>query len=143
MSGAIVVSDQTIVAEGAVVGGVRVLLRLEGLAVLTAASLAYATTGTSWLVFSLAFFAPDLSFAAYLAGPRIGAAAYNAAHSIILPLLLAVCGYLFKSDPAFATALIWLAHIGFDRLLGYGLKYQTAFRHTHLGLIGRDPVTTE
>jgi len=29
-------------------------------------------------------------------------------------------------------ALIWLAHIGIDRALGYGLKYPTFFRDTHL-----------
>jgi len=32
-------------------------------------------------------------------------------------------------------ALIWAAHIGFDRFLGYGLKYPVAFRVTHLGSI--------
>jgi hypothetical protein len=30
-------------------------------------------------------------------------------------------------------ALIWLAHIGMDRMLGYGLKYSGGFKDTHLG----------
>ena len=32
-----------------------------------------------------------------------------------------------------ALALVWLAHIGLDRLLGMGLKYNDRFAHTHLG----------
>ena len=36
-----------------------------------------------------------------------------------------------------ALALIWIAHIGLDRALGYGLKYATGFGDTHLGRIGR------
>jgi hypothetical protein len=36
-------------------------------------------------------------------------------------------------------AMIWLAHIGFDRALGYGLKYASGFGFTHLGRIGKLP----
>ena len=39
-----------------------------------------------------------------------------------------------------SLAMIWLAHIGIDRALGYGLKYQTGFAFTHLGRIGKDAV---
>lgn len=111
--------------DGHVSGGVRALLRLEGLALMLAALAAYARLHGDWLLFAEAFLAPDLSIAAYLFGPRIGAAAYNAAHSTLGPLALAGLGQ-------FALAAIWLAHIGFDRALGFGLKYQTGFRHTHL-----------
>ncbi|MDU3890869.1 MAG: DUF4260 family protein [Serratia liquefaciens] len=37
------------------------------------------------------------------------------------------------------AALIWGAHIGFDRALGYGLKYASGFADTHLGGLGRKP----
>jgi hypothetical protein len=64
--------------------------------------------------------------------PRLGAAIYNLAHTYALPAALAAYG-LYQSQPlALNIALVWIAHIGFDRLLGFGLKYQTAFRHTHL-----------
>ncbi|MEF9606012.1 DUF4260 family protein, partial [Paracoccus sp. PXZ] len=33
---------------------------------------------------------------------------------------------------------LWLAHVGFDRVLGYGLKLPSGFRDTHLGRIGRE-----
>jgi hypothetical protein len=120
--------------SGAVAGGVRRWLRLEGLAALTLAVFFYARGGYSWLLFAALFLAPDLSFAAYLAGPRVGAAVYNALHSYVGPLALAALFLAVGRQPA--LSLIWAAHIGFDRLLGYGLKYPTDFGDTHLGAIG-------
>jgi hypothetical protein len=104
---------------------VRALLRLEGLALLGASLFCYARIHGDWLTFGELFLAPDLIFAAYLFGPRVGAYGYNAAHSTLGPLILACTGQ-------FGFAAIWLAHIGFDRALGFGLKYTDAFRHTHL-----------
>lgn len=111
--------------------------RLEGLALLGAAVAAYRQTNGDWLVFALAFFAPDLSFAGYLAGPRVGAAVYNLAHGLTGPLILGAAAVLGGPLWAAPTALIWLAHIGFDRALGYGLKDPSGFSLTHLGRIGR------
>ncbi len=118
-------------------GWPKTLLRLEGLAVLAAATVAYAQTGQSGWLFVILFFVPDLTMAAYLAGPRAGAAAYNAAHTYVAPLALGLAGYGAGRMPVVAVALIWIAHIGFDRALGYGLKYATGFGDTHLGRIGR------
>ena len=50
---------------------------------------------------------------------------------LVFPIALGTAGALWESDPAVAVALTWLAHIGVDRLLGYGLKYPTAFKDTH------------
>ncbi len=121
----------------AVTGNVRGWLRLEGLAVLLLAVVAYARADHSWLLFAILILAPDLSFLAYAAGPRVGAAVYNALHSYIGPALLAVV--LVAIEWPLAVPLIWAAHIGVDRALGYGLKYPTAFSDTHLGRIGRGP----
>jgi hypothetical protein len=127
-------------SAGSVGGGVRTLLRLEGLAVLAVAIAAYAQFGAGWGWFALLFLLPDLSFLAYLAGPRAGAAAYNAAHSYAGPLALLAIGVLGAVPALLAVALVWGAHIGFDRALGYGLKYASGFAQTHLGPIGRaDP----
>jgi hypothetical protein len=90
-------------------------------------------------MFALLFLAPDLSFAGYLFGPRIGAAAYNAAHSTNGAVGLGVAALALNQHLMVAIALIWLAHIGFDRALGYGLKYGAGFGFTHLGRIGRKP----
>jgi hypothetical protein len=121
----------------AVGGGVRMLLRLEGLSLLVAALVMYERSGFGWGTFALFFLAPDLSLLAYLAGSRLGAIAYNAAHSTVGALGLFSAGMLAVSPELEIAGLIWCAHIGFDRMLGYGLKYATDFGDTHLGRIGR------
>jgi hypothetical protein len=122
---------------GTVDGGVRNLLRSEGLVLLIGAVALYGRTNGDWKLFALLFLVPDLSFTGYLAGPRIGALAYNLMHSTLAPLGLVAIGIALNQDVAIAIALIWLAHIGFDRALGYGLKYGSGFGFTHLGRIGR------
>lgn len=122
---------------GGATGGVRLVLRVEGVCVLCAAVLAYATFGLGWVVFAACFFVPDLSFCAYLAGPAIGACIYNIAHSYCGPVLLLGAGVMFAAPIVVAASLVWCAHIGFDRALGYGLKYASDFGFTHLGPIGR------
>jgi len=129
-------SDEAGVAvgtNGSVVGGIGVLLRFEGLALFLAATMVFGLVHGHWSIYALLFLSPDLSLAAYLAGPKAGAIAYNTLHSSIGPLLLglaAVSGAIAAAGP---MALIWLAHIGFDRAAGFGLKYASAFGDTHLG----------
>ena len=126
-------------AAGAVTGGLRTMLRLEGLTLFTGMTLLYAVWGGSWWIYAILFLAPDLSFAAYLSGPRIGAIVYNAAHSYMAPMSLMISGFALGSPLTLSIAMIWLAHIGIDRALGYGLKYGKGFTFTHLGRIGRLP----
>jgi hypothetical protein len=110
----------------------RVLLRLEGLALAVGALLVYADADYSWLALVALALAPDVSFVGLLGGPRVAAAAYNAAHTLAVPIGLATAGVLANSSLAVQLALIWLAHIGVDRLVGYGLRYPTRFKETHL-----------
>ncbi len=124
-------------ASGFASGGVRAVLRLEGAAAFSAAALLYFHAGFGRPWFALLFLAPDLAMLAYLAGPKAGAAAYDFAHTYALALPLALFGLLFGAPIAYALSLIWIAHIGFDRLLGYGLKYASGFGDTHLGRIGK------
>lgn len=119
-------------------GGVRGLLRLEGLALLSSALALYWRSGGDWKLFAILFLSPDLSFLGYLAGARLGALAYNAAHSTLGPFMLAAFGLAIHQPLALGIALIWFAHVGFDRALGYGLKYARGFGFTHLGRIGRN-----
>jgi Domain of unknown function (DUF4260) len=118
-------------------GGVRNALRLEAFATFAAATAIFAWNGFSWPAFALLFLAPDLSMLAYFAGPRLGAFAYNLAHSVTLGLALTLTGFFGDLHLVAAGGLIWIAHIGIDRALGYGLKYPTGFGDTHLGRIGR------
>ena len=108
------------------------LLRLEGAAVLAGATLLYADLGASWLLFGLLMFAPDLSMLGYLAGSKVGAFTYNMAHTTLVPVTLAVLGVLLDQSGIVSVGLIWMAHIGLDRMIGYGLKYPEGFRQTHI-----------
>ena len=108
------------------------LLRIEGLTLLALSVLLYALDGGSWLLFGLLFLAPDLSMLGYLAGSRAGAISYNLFHTYALPGLLATFGLLGGLAFSISVALVWFAHIGFDRMVGYGLKYPTGFFDTHL-----------
>jgi hypothetical protein len=131
------VSDKMETPAVGVTGGLRILLRLEGLALLAAMAAVYAWQGTSWWLFAALFFTPDLSFAGYLLGSRPGAIIYNAVHTTVVPGVLLGIGLVLGQPLAVALAVIWLAHIGFDRALGYGLKQPDGFGFTHLGRIGR------
>ncbi|MGA7995260.1 MAG: DUF4260 domain-containing protein [Bradyrhizobium sp.] len=126
---------------GAATGGCRTLLRLEGLTLFAGMTMLYAVWGGSWWVYAVLFLVPDLSFAGYLAGPRAGAVIYNAAHSYMAPMALMTTGFGLASPLTLSIAMIWLAHIGIDRALGYGLKYSAGFTFTHLGRIGKDAKT--
>ena len=125
---------------GAATGGVRTLLRLEGVVLFAGMTMLYALWDGSWWVYAILFLAPDLSFAAYLAAPKAGAIIYNAAHSYLGPVALMTAGFALAAPLTLSIAMIWLAHIGIDRALGYGLKYQAGFAFTHLGRIGKGAV---
>jgi hypothetical protein len=112
--------------------GPAALLHLEGLALSVAAILLYAHAHGNWLLFLVLILAPDLSMLGYLAGPRVGSIIYDLVHFESLPTALAVFALLAASQPALWVALIWLCHIGADRFFGFGLKYGTAFKATHL-----------
>ena len=73
------------------------------------------------------FLVPDLSMLGYLSGPQIGAVSYNLFHTQAPPGLLAAFGLLTRSSLLVSVALVWFSHIGFDRMVGFGLKYPTEF----------------
>jgi hypothetical protein len=125
---------------GAATGGVRTLLRLEGLALFAGMTLLYGVWDGSWWIYAILFFVPDASFSGYLAGPKFGATVYNSAHSYLAPMAMMTFGFVTSSPLVLSIAMIWLAHIGFDRMLGYGLKYADGFGFTHLGRIGKRPL---
>jgi hypothetical protein len=110
----------------------RRLLHLEGLAVAAGSLALYFDAGYGWLLLLVLVLAPDLSMLGYLGGPRLGALTYDVVHTYAGPVALGAVGVLGGYDLAVQLALIWLVHIGLDRLLGYGLKYPTGFKDTHL-----------
>ena len=110
----------------------RPLLHLEGAAALAFSLLAYHWSRGNWLLFAALFLMPDVSMIGYAAGTRVGAVAYNAVHTYVGPLLLAGWAMAAGQHMGLLLSLIWIAHIGMDRMLGFGLKYPTRFKDTHL-----------
>ncbi|MBO1627523.1 DUF4260 domain-containing protein [Bacillus arachidis] len=108
------------------------IIHMEGLIVLVASLYMYSLCDFSWFIFFLLLLAPDVSMLAYLINNRIGAQIYNLFHTYIISILLILIGVFLKLDVLLMIGLIWTAHIGMDRLFGYGLKYQTDFKDTHI-----------
>lgn len=113
-------------------GRVRWLLRAEGLVALAGALLLYTRLGASWWLFAGLFLAPDVSMVGYLRDAETGATLYNTAHTYLGPALLGAAAWWAGDPGAGAVALTWTAHIGFDRVLGFGLKHRSGFGDTHL-----------
>lgn len=109
-----------------------VLLRLEGAFVFALSLLFYRSTGASWWFFGLLFLWPDTLMLGYLVNVRLGSKLYNLVHTYLFPLALAAVSLRQHNQSFLSFALIWLAHIGGDRALGFGLKYPTFFNDTHL-----------
>jgi uncharacterized protein DUF4260 len=110
----------------------RWLLHLEGASIFALTIILYRAGHFHWWVFALLLLAPDLFMLVYLANPKLGSAAYNLVHTLSVPILLLGIAIVAPLPALEPYALIWLAHIGMDRMLGFGLKYPTQFRDTHL-----------
>ena len=130
---------------GHVLGAPRLILRSEGFVVLVASLWGYRHYGAPMLLVPLVLFLPDLFMVGYLGSTRVGAAIYNTGHSYLAPAALWFVAAVIESPGTKAASLVWVAHIGMDRALGYGLKYPDSFRNTHLGWLnlGKSPRTSE
>jgi hypothetical protein len=126
-------------SEGVVTGDVRMWLRAEGLAAFALSLLVYWRLGGSWWLFVALFLVPDLSMLGYLISGRVGGLAYNIVHSYLLPLGIAIVAFATNRIDVLSLLCIWTGHIGLDRFFGYGLKYPSAFKRTHLGILGKMP----
>lgn len=113
------------------------VLRVEGMIMLILSIVAFSYFDTSWTMFITLFLIPDIALIAYFFGKKVGAVFYNMTHSLTGPMILMAIGFLIEGELTIAISFIWIAHIGFDRALGYGLKYSSGFRDTHLGVVGQ------
>jgi len=116
----------------------KIILKVEELVllVLFAAAYFYLFPGL-WIFFLAMFFVPDVSFAFYVISTKVGAIGYNVLHHKGIMAFVVLLGYYIQSDLMIKIGLIFLAHSAFDRVFGYGLKYNDHFEHTHLGWIGK------
>lgn len=109
--------------------------RIEGAVFFLLAFWLYYIMGASWWFFALCILLPDISMLGYMRGPKWGARMYNLGHTYTLPVALMIAGYLLNEIYVMSFAIIWFAHIGADRALGYGLKHESGFKDTHLGTL--------
>ncbi|MBN8089130.1 DUF4260 domain-containing protein [Vibrio vulnificus] len=117
-------------------GTVKTILQIEGGCIFIASMFFYSANFDDWITFSALFFFPDIAILGYLISSKVGAIAYNCTHSLIGAGILLLTSIALSFELAKVISIIWFAHIGFDRMLGYGLKYSSNFKDTHLGIIG-------
>ncbi|SDJ81009.1 DUF4260 domain-containing protein [Sediminibacillus albus] len=113
----------------------KILLHIEGFAVLALSLYLYGYSQFSWLLFFILLLAPDISMLGYLLNNKAGAVLYNLFHTYGLSIGLVFCGLIVSNPHILALGLIWSAHIGMDRMIGYGLKYPTGFKDNHLNRV--------
>jgi hypothetical protein len=112
---------------------VKKLLHLEGLVFFLVALYLFHLYQGNWWLFLLFIFVPDISMIGYFKDRKLGAIVYNLVHNYILGIVLLALGALvFENALLIFTGIIIIAHVGMDRFFGYGLKYQTHFKDTHL-----------
>ena len=110
----------------------RLILNAEAAVFFFGAIALYIHQGGSLLLFVLLILAPDLGMLGYLLNARVGSVLYNTIHFYLLPVVLFVLCLAAGSALGMQIALIWFTHISMDRIAGYGLKYPTVFKDTHL-----------
>lgn len=113
-------------------------LRAEGVAALALGWVVWQSQGGELLWFVPLLLVPDVSMLGYLGGNHLGAIAYNVAHNWFVGGLVLGLGWWLAVPVVTMAGAILVAHTGIDRVMGYGLKYPTAFQDTHLGRIGRN-----
>jgi len=116
---------------------IDLILRGEALAIFLAGIAAYLQLNGHPLWLLPLLLVPDVSMVGYVGGPRLGAVTYNLAHNLVTGLAVLAIGWFAAIAPLALFGAILVAHVGMDRVLGYGLKLPTDFRDTHLGRIGR------
>lgn len=115
----------------------RTLLKLEEAAMFLFCIFLFSKLDFAWWWFPALLLLPDISMIGYLVNPKVGAFAYNLAHHRLTATIIAFYAIACGDDYWKLIAIIFFAHISFDRTLGYGLKYNDNFQNTHLGTIGK------
>ena len=110
----------------------RWLLQTEGASYFALSLVLYRAGHFRWWLLAVLFLSPDVFMLGYLVNAKIGSTLYNLAHTLVGPIALLLVSVAFPAPQLAPCGLIWLSHLGFDRMLGYGLKYPTYFGDTHL-----------
>lgn len=114
---------------------IKIMLHVEGFSILALSLYSYGYHDFSWIFFFILLFAPDLSMLGYLIDNKVGAIVYNVFHTYTTVIFVLFLSFLLINETILAVGLIWAAHIGMDRIVGYGLKYTNTFKETHLNRV--------
>jgi Domain of unknown function (DUF4260) len=118
----------------------KIILKLEE-AAMTAVGIYLLTIynlNLPFWVWAILFFSPDISMLGYLRNTKVGAGVYNLFHHKGIAITIAAAGYYLHNDVLMATGILLFTHAAFDRIMGYGLKYQDSFKNTHLGCLEKN-----
>ncbi|PVX46238.1 uncharacterized protein DUF4260 [Flavobacterium sp. 103] len=91
----------------------------------------------AWWWFLVLILVPDFSMIGYVFGDRVGALCYNVVHHRGIAIALYFVGIYCSNEIVQLSGVILFTHSSMDRMFGYGLKYETGFKFTHLGEIGK------
>jgi hypothetical protein len=113
------------------------ILKIEELALFLFGIYLFNQLNYAWWWFLVLLLTPDFSMIGYVLGNKIGAISYNLFHHRGLALMLFFIGIYTSNSSIQLAGIILFSHSAMDRILGYGLKYETGFKFTHLGEIGK------
>ncbi|APS38773.1 MULTISPECIES: DUF4260 domain-containing protein [Salegentibacter] len=114
----------------------KITLALEELGMLILGIFAFSRLDFAWWWFLVLFFTPDFGMLGYLFNNKIGALIYNLFHHKGFAISIWFLGFYLQNEVFQLIGVILFSHAAFDRILGYGLKYEKGFKFTHLGEIG-------
>ena len=112
-------------------------LKLEELAMLLLGIFLFSQLNLSWWWFIGLFLTPDLGMLGYLINTKVGAFTYNLFHHKFVAIAIFFFGIFITSEIVQMIGILLFSHASFDRIFGYGLKYEKGFKFTHLGEIGK------
>lgn len=111
-------------------------LKIEELLMFVLGCFLFSTLDISWGWFVGLFLLPDIGMLGYAINTKVGAFTYNIFHHKAIAIVLYLLGLWVVSPYLNFAGILLFSHASFDRMLGYGLKYDTGFKDTHLGKIG-------
>ncbi|MBF4466772.1 DUF4260 domain-containing protein [Flavobacterium sp. LC2016-12] len=115
----------------------KTIIKLEELGLFILGIYLFSLLNYEWWWFLALILVPDFSMLGYVFDTKIGAFLYNIFHHRGIAVLLYIIGCYFKIEILQLTGIILFSHSSMDRFFGYGLKYESGFKYTHLGEIGK------
>ena len=115
----------------------KTVIKLEEIGMFLFGIYLFSLLNYAWWWFFVLILAPDIAMIGYLFGNKMGSISYNVFHHKGIAILIYLMGIYVQNSLLQLIGIILFSHASLDRMLGYGLKYKTGFKFTHLGEIGK------